>query len=184
MIYRLIFTTAISICFSINSLAQSDNLKIDIDKNGITDLFSYDKTFIKVVLNGKKIQQKIEKFGYENITDFKVENGVFTFAVNCGMCTGQYTYTYKLKVVNGNLKFIGYDLEYKYAGSSPGYVNKSFNLTTRKYIVTVQEFDITNDKEKERKEQGTFKLSNILFNTYSESSFNSLEIFGSSIEPE
>jgi hypothetical protein len=183
MISKLLFTTAISICFTLNLFGQSNNIKTDIDKNGISDLFSYDDNSIKVLLNGKKLVQKIEKFGYENVTDFKVENGVFTFAVNCGMCTGQYTYTYKLKVVNGNLKLIGYDLDYKYAGSTPGYVNKSFNLTTKKYIVSVHEFNVDENKGSERKEVGVFKLSDIYFNSYTETSLNSLEKYGSKIEP-
>ena len=180
---NLLFKTVISICFTLNLFGQSNNIKIDIDKNGISDLFSYDDNSIKVLLNGKKLVQKIEKFGYENVTAFKVENGIFTFAVNCGMCTGQYTYTYKLKVANGNLKFIGYDLDYKYAGSTPGYVNKSFNLSTKKYIVSVQEFNIDENKESEKKEEGIFKLNDIYFNSYTESSFNSLEKYGSKIEP-
>ena len=183
MIKNYLFITAILICFSFKLFSQSNNIKIDIDKNGVSDLFSYDKKQIKVVLNGKKIIQNLDKFGYEIITEFKVENGVFIFAVNCGMCTGQYTYTYTLKVANGNLKFIGYDLEYKYAGSKPGYVYKSFNLSTKKYIVSVQEFEIDNNKKKEREEKGVFKIKDVYFNSVTQNSFNSLVNYGSKIEP-
>jgi hypothetical protein len=34
MIKKLIFTTVISICFTSNSFGQSNNIKVDIDKNG------------------------------------------------------------------------------------------------------------------------------------------------------
>ena len=51
---NLLFKTAISICFTLNLFGQSNNIKIDIDKNGISDLFSYDDNSIKVLLNGKK----------------------------------------------------------------------------------------------------------------------------------
>ncbi len=176
----MIFT----ICFVDKIVAQSNNIKIDIDNNGVSDFFSYDNSSIKVTLNGMKFMQKIEKFGYENITEFKVENGVFSFDVNCGMCTGQYTYSYKLKVVSGNLKFIGYDVFYKYfLAGNQGVVTKSYNLATKKYIVVVTEFDIA-EKENERTEKGVFKLRDIFFNTYTESSFSSLGKFGSSVEPE